>query len=147
MQRSPNTQKAKLVFWRAPWTIETVVFFLVLWQEGIRLELRTAHRRLAMPSWLQDAYYYHSGDFANGYVNAFLIDGVASLGVRWAGLSPGPGPDPWWKHPLLDHRTRALLATGLSAVVIIGVEVAPNGLNHAGIRYTHFHVRGEYGQT
>jgi hypothetical protein len=128
---TPNAPKAKQPLWRTPWAIETVVFFLVLWQEAIRLELRTAHRQLPIPASLQDAYYYHFGDFANGYVNAFIIDGVTGLVARWAGLSEGPGPDPWWKQSLLNNRTRALAATALSSVVIIGVEVLPNALTQA----------------
>jgi hypothetical protein len=116
--------------WRIPWVIETLVFWLVLWQESIRLELRTAHRQLPMPPWLQDVYYYRSGDFANGYVNAFLIDGVASLVLHWAGVTEAGG-DAWWRRALLNEPRRALAATALSTLVIIAVETFPSALTRA----------------
>ena len=43
-------------FFTRPWVIETVVFFLVAWQESIRLSIRTAHAG-AVTSRLTDFYF------------------------------------------------------------------------------------------
>lgn len=114
-------------FWQRPWMVETVVLFLVLWQESIRLELRTAHRTLPVPPAVERFYYYQFGDFANGYLNAFLLDGVASVGLGWlVNRRAGQAPR-WWD----NARTRAWLATGLSALSIVIVELRPSALTQA----------------
>jgi hypothetical protein len=113
--------------WQRPWMVETVVLFLVLWQESIRLELRTAHRTLPVPPAVERFYYYQFGDFANGYLNAFLLDGLASIGIaRLAGPRAGQAPR-WW----YNARTRAWLATALSALSIVAVELRPSALTAA----------------
>ena len=66
-------------FYRRPWFWETVVFFLVCWQESIRLSLRTSHTELPVSKVLQDVYYYNFGDFVNGYIMAFIFDGITNM--------------------------------------------------------------------
>ncbi len=63
----------------SPWLIETFFFFLVLGQESLRLSLRTAKENLPVSSSLQHFYYYYFGDFVNGFVIAYLIDGLSNL--------------------------------------------------------------------
>jgi hypothetical protein len=62
-----------------PWVLESVFFFLALWQESFRLSSRTAHKSLPVSLRLQHFYYYNFGDFVNGYVMAFIIDGLMNL--------------------------------------------------------------------
>ncbi len=62
-----------------PWLLETIFFFLVLGQESLRLSWRTAEEKLPVSSGLQDFYYYYFGDFVNGFVIAYLIDGLSNL--------------------------------------------------------------------
>jgi hypothetical protein len=62
-----------------PWVIETVVFFIVMWQESYRLSSRTLHRILPINKQIQNYYYYNFGDFVNGYIIAFIIDGLINL--------------------------------------------------------------------
>lgn len=114
-------------FWQRPWMVETVVLLLVLWQESIRLELRTAHRTLPVPPSVERFYYYQFGDFSNGFLNAFLIDGLASIGIARL-TAPRAGQRPRWWH---NARTRAWLATALSALSIVAVELRPSALTAA----------------
>jgi hypothetical protein len=62
-----------------PWILETLSFWGVLWQESFRLSSRTSKRVLPVGSGLQDFYYYHFGDFVNGYVIAYVFDGLVNL--------------------------------------------------------------------
>jgi len=78
MAASVNRNKF-LDFLSKPWILETLVFFLVLWQESIRLSARTSCRKLALGKQLQDFYYFYFGDFVNGYVIAFLIDALCDV--------------------------------------------------------------------
>lgn len=64
-------------FFTRPWVIETVVFFLVAWQESIRLSIRTAHAG-AVTSRLTDFYFYNFGNFVNGYIMAYIFDGLVN---------------------------------------------------------------------
>lgn len=74
-----TTDKKYLQYLATPWIIETVVFFLVMWQESFRLSSRTSHKILPVNKHIQDYYYYSFGDFVNGYIIAFIIDGVINL--------------------------------------------------------------------
>jgi hypothetical protein len=62
-----------------PWILETLFFWGVLWQESFRLSSRTSQRVLLIGSGLQEFYYYHFGDFVNGYVIAYMFDGLVNL--------------------------------------------------------------------
>ena len=62
-----------------PWILETLFFWGVLWQESFRLSSRTSQQVLLVGSGLQDFYYYHFGDFVNGYVIAYVLDGLVNL--------------------------------------------------------------------
>ena len=115
-----------------PWVVEVVVFFLVLWQEDIRLQLRTAAVQLPVPQAFQALYYYRFGDFANGYVNAFLVDGVVDLGLSYWRAS---GSRSLETSGLLGLRSRAGFAALLSALSIVLYEVCVPGL--APVSYTH----------
>ena len=75
----PAQNKTTIPWLRRPWFPESVFFFIVLWQESFRLSARTAHSVLPVSKPLQDFYYYNSGDFVNGYVMAFLLDGISNL--------------------------------------------------------------------
>ncbi|MBK8302581.1 MAG: hypothetical protein IPK98_03915 [Chloracidobacterium sp.] len=80
MQPSENDNKTKSGrFYRRPWFWETIVFFLVCWQESVRLSLRTSHATLPVGKVLQDFYYYNFGDFVNGYIMAFIFDGLVDV--------------------------------------------------------------------
>lgn len=63
----------------SPWLLETIFFFLVLGQESLRLSWRTAKEKLPVSAGLQDFYYYYFGDFVNGFVIAYLVDGLSNL--------------------------------------------------------------------
>ena len=71
--------KSLLSFLTRPWFIETAVFFLVLWQESFRLSARTSHQILPVNQNLQNYYYYNFGDFVNGYIMAYIIDGIINF--------------------------------------------------------------------
>jgi hypothetical protein len=73
------TDKKYSQYLAKPWIIETVVFFLVMWQESFRLSARTSHKILPINKRIQDYYYYNFGDFVNGYIIAFIIDGIINL--------------------------------------------------------------------
>ena len=66
-------------FFAKPWILETLFFWGALWQESFRLSSRTSQQVLLVGSGLQDFYYYHFGDFVNGYVIAYVLDGLATL--------------------------------------------------------------------
>lgn len=72
-------KKKKRSYFATPWFLESLFFFLVLWQESFRLSSRTAHKILPIKSTLQKYYYYNFGDFVNGYIMAFIIDGVVNV--------------------------------------------------------------------
>ncbi len=115
-------------FARRPWVVEAVVFWLVMWEEGLRLRLRTAGTRLPVPQSLQDFFYYRFGDFSNGYINAFLIDGLTDLLLSYRDRRNGvAGAASRFRSP----RARALIATALSSLSVILYEVFSNGLSRA----------------
>lgn len=78
MDKEPTNKKI-LTYLATPWIIETIVFFLVMWQESFRLSSRTSHKILPINKHIQNYYYYNFGDFVNGYIIAFIIDGVINL--------------------------------------------------------------------
>jgi|WetSurMetagenome_2_1015567.scaffolds.fasta_scaffold01786_12 hypothetical protein len=78
MDKEPAYKKY-IQYLATPWVIETVVFFMVMWQESFRLSSRTSHKILPIKKQIQDYYYYNFGDFVNGYIIAFIIDGVINL--------------------------------------------------------------------
>ena len=65
--------------------------------------------------------YLNAGDFVNGYINAFLIDGVTELmrhgWARRRGVTAG------------GSRAQAVAASAISALVIVAVELFPSTLN------------------
>ena len=71
--------KSLLSFLTRPWFIETAVFFFVLWQESFWLSARTSHQILPINQTLQNYYYYNFGDFVNGYIMAYIIDGIVNF--------------------------------------------------------------------
>ncbi|MBL0145352.1 MAG: hypothetical protein IPP48_05960 [Chitinophagaceae bacterium] len=74
-----SDDKRTFPYLRKPWILETIFFFVVLWQESFRLSSRTSHKILPLTKRLQHIYYYNFGDFVNGYVIAFIVDGVSNL--------------------------------------------------------------------
>ena len=64
-----------------PWILETLFFWGALWQESFRLSSRTSQQVLLVGSGLQDFYYYHFGDFVNGYVIDYILDGLANVAL------------------------------------------------------------------
>jgi hypothetical protein len=74
-----SDDKRAFPYLRKPWILETVFFFIVLWQESFRLSSRTSHKILPIAKRFQNIYYYNFGDFVNGYVIAFIADGVSNL--------------------------------------------------------------------
>ena len=119
----PDLRRRAVSLLRRPWVPECVGFFLVLWQEAVRLELRSAHRILPIPSSLTDLYYFQFGDFVNGYINAFIVDGLTE----------------WFRSRRLPRRTlttlakqrQAIAASIVSMLIIVAVELMPNALNSA----------------
>lgn len=74
-----NKKKLTFAGLLKPWIPETIFFFIVLWQESFRLSSRTAHKILPISTPLQNYYYYNFGDFVNGYIIAYITDGVINL--------------------------------------------------------------------
>lgn len=119
----PDLRRRAVSLLRRAWVPECVGFFLVLWQEAVRLELRSAHRILPIPSSLTELYYFQFGDFVNGYINAFIVDGLTD----------------WFRSRRDTSRTlttlakqrQAVAATIVSIAVIAAVELIPNAFNNA----------------
>ena len=108
-------------FLAKPWYLETVVFFLVLWQESFRLSSRTSQQTLPIASRFQDLYYYHFGDFVNGFVIAFILDGLAEMALfrkQENGI-----PQPRFSTFNIPHHVLTLSATLISTLIIIVVEL------------------------
>jgi len=105
---------------------ESLGLLVVLWQESIRLELRTAYRALPLPPRATEFYYYQFGDFVNGYLNAFLADGLVEPLRRWRA--------PATELPVKSLRRQAIVASLFSMLVIIGFETVPTAFNHADVR-------------
>jgi len=115
-----ETHSKKVSILRRAWMPETLFFFVVLWQEAFRLSSRTAHVVLPVSKQLQNFYYYNFGDFVNGYVIAFLADGVIQMML-------------FKKNPQLRisrfHFTKkgsALISTLFSIAVVVGYELMPS---------------------
>jgi hypothetical protein len=78
MDKEPE-RKSILLYLVRPWILESIFFFLVIWQESFRLSSRTMHKILPVSPWLQKYYYYNFGDFVNGFIIAFIIDGAINV--------------------------------------------------------------------
>jgi len=100
-----------------PWLFESLFFFLVLWQESFRLSSRTSHKILPISSTLQKYYYYNFGDFVNGYIIAFIIDGIINLTLLKTGTSYKISSFQ------ITKRKNAFLATGFSITVVVIFEL------------------------
>lgn len=108
-------------FLKRPWVVETIVFFLVAWQESFRLSSRTAHKLLPVNKQIQDYYYFNFGDFVNGYIIAFIADGLINfLVLKTASFYKVFGLR-------ISKRTNALLSTLLSIVIIVAFEMSQSG--------------------
>lgn len=112
--------------WLAPWIAEIIALALVVFQEGFRLESRTAHRVLPIPPSLQSFYYYHFGDFSNGFVNAFIVDGLVdtllvpmTMRLRY---QPRLLPSP---------QVRLLIAVLASVAIVVAFEVVQNSITQS----------------
>jgi hypothetical protein len=108
-------------FLAKPWSLETVVFFLVLWQESFRLSSRTSQQTLLIGSRFQDFYYYHFGDFVNGFVIAFILDGLAEMALfrkQENGIA-----QPRYSKFKITHNALSLCATFISILIIMIVEL------------------------
>lgn len=108
-------------FLKRPWVVETIVFFLVAWQESFRLSSRTAHKLLPVNKQIQDYYYFNFGDFVNGYIIAFIADGLINFLV----LKTAPFYKVFGLR--ITKRTNALLSTLFSAVIIVLFELSQSG--------------------
>lgn len=100
-----------------PWFWESLVFFIALWQESFRLSSRTSHKVLPIGVGLQNYYYYNFGDFVNGYVIAYIIDGVinftllkTSISYKIAGFK-------------ITKRGNAILASLFSSLIVVVFEL------------------------
>lgn len=115
-------------FLKRPWVVETIVFFLVAWQESFRLSSRTAHKLLPVNKQIQDYYYFNFGDFVNGYIIAFIADGLINFLVLKAA--------PFYKvfGLRISKRANALLSTLFSAVIIVLFELSQSGSTTSDIK-------------
>ncbi|MBP6773580.1 MAG: hypothetical protein KA154_11330 [Gemmatimonadaceae bacterium] len=120
---SPSAPPRHRGFFGRAWVPETLTFFAVLWQESIRLELRTAHRVLPITPGLTQWYYFQFGDFVNGYINAFIVDGLTEF-IRRRRASGVLPPD-------RARVQQVLIASLLSIISILVVEIGPSSLNRA----------------
>ena len=113
--KAQNTAFNLKGFLKKPWVIETIFFFLILWQESFRLSLRTAKKNFS-PDWLKDFYYYNFGDFVNGYVMAYIFDGLASyLFFQKNGIGKE-----FYKISIfkVTETSNAILSSSVSAIII-----------------------------
>jgi hypothetical protein len=114
-------RKKPIPFLSRPWIIETIVFFLVAYQESFRLSSRTAHKLLPVSKQIQDYYYFNFGDFVNGYIIAFIADGLINfLVIKSASSYKLFGLQ-------ITKRTNALFSTLFSAVIIVLFELSQSG--------------------
>jgi len=100
---------------RLPWILESILFWLILWQESARLSWRTAQTRLPIGDWLQNFYYYNFGDFVNGYGIAFIVDGLVNLIF----LRKRPEISDAGRKSILEFRV--VIFAGVLSVIIITV--------------------------
>lgn len=103
-----------------PWFIESIIFFLVLWQESFRLSSRTSQKILPVPLEFQNYYYYNFGDFVNGYIMAFIIDGMINFTLLKHSLSYRVGRFE------VTKIKNALLATLISISIVAAYELMPS---------------------
>lgn len=115
--------KAVRNFIARPWILETIFFFLVLWQESLRLSFRTSHKLLPIGQKLQNFYYYYFGDFVNGYVMAYVFDGLFDyLGCLGAETAVSHS------NIVFSKTRKALLATCISGLIISVYECTSTSL-------------------
>jgi ABC-type antimicrobial peptide transport system permease subunit len=100
-----------------PWLFESLIFFFVLWQESFRLSSRTSHKILPISPTLQKYYYYNFGDFVNGYIIAFIIDGIINLTLLKTAISYNISS------LQITKRKNAFLATVFSIAVVVIFEL------------------------
>jgi hypothetical protein len=107
-------------FLQRPWIVETICFFLVAWQESVRLSLRTAHKDIS-PNRLRDFYFYNFGDFVNGYIMAFIFDGLVNYFI-FQKIRTG---SEYYKifNFTVTKVTNAILATFVSILIIAAFEI------------------------
>ena len=113
-----------------PWGVETIVFFLVLWQEDIRLRLRTEGWHLPVPKVLEQFYYFQFGDFVNGYVFAFVIDGLADVVISALQKQATADFTHVWRRQIVS----ALVATSVSTLIIIAFELKSSSFTTADLQ-------------
>jgi hypothetical protein len=110
-------KKGAFQYLARPWILESLFFFLTLWQESFRLSARTSGMLLPIDRQLQNFYYYNFGDFVNGYVIAFIADGVTNLILLKKRVSYTAAG---FK---ITNKGFALLATLFSVVTVVIFEV------------------------
>jgi hypothetical protein len=124
----PTGNKSPFPYLLKPWVVESIFFFLVLWQESFRLSSRTAHKMLPISTQLQNYYYYNFGDFVNGYIIAYIMDGL----VNFIFLKTSP------YYTLLGlHITKgknALLASLFSITVVVIFELTQSASTTSDIK-------------
>ncbi len=120
----PGNDPKKRLTLASPWFVEILALCLVLWQEGLRLELRTSHCNLPVNRSLQDFYFYNFGDFSNGFVFSFVIDGLVDV-IR--NLTKQRSS----RLRAVKPQSIALLASFLSATIIILFELRTSAYNNA----------------
>ena len=101
--------------------METIAFFLVLGQESFRLGARTSQRVLPIGSQLQDFYYYHFGDFVNGFVIAYVVDGVADLVL--ASRKAQSSAQPRFPKAVITSQTLTICASLFSGMIVTAFEL------------------------
>lgn len=118
--KAQNTRFNIKGFLKKPWIVETIFFFLILWQESFRLSLRTAEKRFS-PTWLKDFYFYNFGDFVNGYIMAYIFDGLANYLI----FQKNNTNNEFYKifKFKITKPTNAILSTSVSAIIIAVFEL------------------------
>ena len=126
MKLNPRGKPPRPSPWKSPWILECAAFVLVVFQEDYRLECRTIHRTLPIAESLQNFYYFNFGDFSNGFINAFVIDGLVDTVFLPLAATRFP------KLPVvLSVRIRTVIACLISAIIIVVFEVRQNAFTQA----------------
>lgn len=136
-----SSLKSRLVsLIRLPWGIEIVATFLVVFQENFRLESRTGHQTLPVSATFQSFYYYHFGDFFNGFIDAFVIDGLTDTLLM-------PFIDKRLRHSprLLSPPIRAIVASVISALIVVVFETRQNAITQSDLSDIPAGVAGALG--
>lgn len=125
----PGTSRRSREFLGRPWFVETLLFFLIIWQEDLRLGWRTRGVTLPVSRALQDFYYFNFGNFANGYATAFLIDGLSDVIAASARGGIAASPPVRWARA--NPAGMAALASGLSSLIIVLAELRDSAFTTA----------------